>query len=124
VDRAEFAALIRRRRGAIKPVLMNQTTLAGLGNLLVDEMLWRARIHPQRASASLDDAELAALHRAMRRILRDSMRPERVPPRPSWLTGARDTAERRCPRCHTALSRLRSGGRTTYLCPRCQPRRD
>ncbi|MFA1550436.1 Fpg/Nei family DNA glycosylase [Actinomadura chokoriensis] len=122
VSRGELAGLLSHRRGRLKPTLTDQSVIAGLGNLLADEICWRARISPLRTAGDLDASELAALHRAMRRVLRDSVEAERVPPRDTWLTGARDDPEGACPRCGTPLSARRLSGRTTVWCPTCQPR--
>jgi formamidopyrimidine-DNA glycosylase len=108
------------RRGRIKPVLMDQRVIAGLGNLLSDEILWRARINPSCAAARLSSRRMARLHRCMRAVLRESNRHARVPPAPGWLTRARAEREPRCPRCGAALSRATIGGRTTVWCARCQ----
>ncbi len=120
VGSGEFGRLLTRHRRAIKPTLADQHVLAGLGNLLVDEILWRARINPRRPANSLDPGERDGLYRQMRRVLRDSVRQGRVPAKPSWLTGVRGQPEARCPRCGTPLSRGRIGGRTTVWCPNCQ----
>src|SRR6266480_5670151 len=116
----ELDQLLERRRGAIKAILINQKFLAGLGNLLADEILWRARIHPRRPAGSLTARERRRLHSQIRRVLRESVQAARVPPRPSWLTGVRDLRNPQCPRCRTPLCRGRAGGRTTVWCPRCQ----
>ncbi|MGP3999727.1 Fpg/Nei family DNA glycosylase [Streptomyces sp. 8N706] len=121
VDRAEFGARISGRRGSIKPALMEQSVIAGLGNLLVDEILWRARVHPSRPVRDLTGEEVRSIHTEMRRVLRASVKVGRVPPRPSWLTGRRDDPDATCPRCGTALRHSRVGGRRTVWCPRCQP---
>jgi formamidopyrimidine-DNA glycosylase len=112
--------ILEGRRGAIKAVLMDQKVIAGLGNLLADEILWRACIHPRRPAGSLTAQERRELHRQMRSVLRASVRAGRVPSRPSWLTGARDQRDARCPRCGAPLCRGRIGGRTTVWCPNCQ----
>jgi formamidopyrimidine-DNA glycosylase len=74
-----------------------------------------------RAANDLDDDERKRLYQAMRRVLRESVKDERVPPRKKWLTGVRDDADATCPRCGTRLARRRVGGRATVWCPRCQP---
>ncbi len=112
--------ILEGRRAAIKAALIDQKVIAGLGNLLADEVLWRARIHPRRPARSLTAQERRELHRQLRSVLLASVRAGRVPPRPSWLTGVRDQQNPRCPRCGTALCRGRIGGRTTVWCPRCQ----
>jgi formamidopyrimidine-DNA glycosylase len=121
LPRAAFAERLGAGRRRVKAALIDQTAIAGLGNLLADEILWRARIAPQRALDALDEDDLAALHRAMGRVLRGAIPTGRVPPRPTWLTGARDREGAPCPRCGAALRRGRVGGRGTVWCPRCQP---
>jgi formamidopyrimidine-DNA glycosylase len=116
----ELDQRLEGRRAAIKAALINQEVIAGLGNLLADEILWRARIHPRRPAPSLTAQERRRLHRQIRHVLRESVRAGRVPPRPSWLTGVRDQRDPRCPRCRTPLCRGRIGGRTTVWCPNCQ----
>jgi formamidopyrimidine-DNA glycosylase len=120
IDRPRFDEVTGARR-QIKATLMDQSALAGLGNLLVDEICWRARIHPRRHGDRLTDSERGELYRAMRRVLRGAIPTGRVPDRPSWLTGQRDRPHPTCPRCGTTLSHGRAAGRTTVWCPRCQP---
>lgn len=121
LSRAGLAARLGGRRGRLKSALTDQSVIAGLGNLLADEICWRARIDPLRQARDLDEDETGALYRAMRRVLRESVGAERVPPRRTWLTGARDDPEGRCPRCGTPLSRRSVSGRTTVWCGHCQP---
>ncbi|UQA97024.1 Fpg/Nei family DNA glycosylase [Streptomyces halobius] len=123
LGRTRFAAVLSRRRGGIKSALIDQSVLAGLGNLLADEILWRARVHPARRVGALTAGERDRLHREMRRTLRSAVRAGRVPPRKSWLTGHRDDADARCPRCAEPLHRDRIAGRGTVWCSRCQPER-
>ncbi|MBT8240038.1 MAG: hypothetical protein KJN63_02280 [Acidimicrobiia bacterium] len=102
------------RTAPLKATLLNQVVIAGLGNLLVDETLWRAGLDPGRLSGELDDAELRSLARAIRTTV-------------TILTGrggshTGDTFEARtpgalCPRDGQPLRRDRIGGRTTYWCP-------
>jgi len=121
VSRDQLAELLCRTSRQLKPAMADQAALAGLGNLLVDEILWRARIHPRRRTSDLSRAELTRLHGRMGAVLRQSVKAERVPPRRSWLTGRRDEPAGSCPRCATTLSHGRVGGRGTTWCPRCQP---
>ncbi|MCZ7461806.1 Fpg/Nei family DNA glycosylase [Streptomyces sp. WMMC940] len=122
VSREEFHELLGGRRGAVKNVLMDQSVLAGLGNLLSDEILWRAGVAPDRAARELSDAETRGLYTAMRRVLASSVRAARVPPRRTWLTGRREDSEPRCPRCDGPLRSRRLSGRRTLWCPHCQSR--
>ncbi|HEY3557223.1 MAG TPA: DNA-formamidopyrimidine glycosylase family protein [Kribbella sp.] len=109
------------RRGQLKPALMDQSTIAGLGNLLADEILWRARIDPRRSCVQLRSGDIRRIHARMRTVLRQAVPSGRVPPRKSWLTGRRDDPSGACPRCGTTLAHARVGGRGTAWCPHCQP---
>ncbi|MBO0827674.1 MAG: hypothetical protein J2P24_07820 [Streptosporangiales bacterium] len=122
VARPELGELLHGSRAAVKSRLMDQTVVAGLGNLTVDETLWRARVHPSARSDELSDAAVGGVHQAMRTVLRQSSRAGYVPGRPSWLTGHRDDTRAACPRCGTRLRRTRVAGRTSVWCPNCQQR--
>jgi formamidopyrimidine-DNA glycosylase len=101
----------------IKARLLDQSKIAGIGNLLADEMLWRAGIDPRRASTSLSPQELRRLHRHLRVTLDECFE------RGGSHTGDHMEARRpqgRCPRDGAALHRATIGGRTTYWCPQHQ----
>jgi formamidopyrimidine-DNA glycosylase len=122
LSRRQFEELLARRRGGVKAALMDQTLLAGVGNIIADETLWQARIHPLRRVESLDPEERGRLFAKMRRILRESVEGyDYIPRKRSWLSHVRGLPGAACPRCHTPLSRMVAAGRTTYFCPRCQP---
>lgn len=120
VDRDRFRALVGGRRGTVKHTLMDQAVIAGLGNLMVDETAWRARVDPRRKVGELSPRRLDRLWSAMDEVVRESLPTGRVPPVEGWLTGARDAREPRCPRCGGRLRRQTVAGRTTVWCPRCQ----
>ncbi len=96
---------------------MDQSRIAGVGNLAADELLWRAGLDPARPAGALSDAELRRLHRHLRRTMSDLM--ERGGSHAGDLM-----AERRvggvCPKDGTPLIRRTVGGRTTFSCPRHQ----
>lgn len=115
-----FRDRVASRRGGLKAALMDQRVVAGLGNLTVDEILWRAHLDPRRPAGGLSDREYTRLTDNARGVLRTSTRAGRVPDRVDWLTGARGTPDPHCPRCATPLRRLTVAGRTTYACPHCQ----
>jgi formamidopyrimidine-DNA glycosylase len=121
LDRRTILGLLARRRGGIKAALIDQTLLAGIGNLLADEILWQARLHPRRTIDSLTDRERSALVSSLRRVVRESVDYDYVPPKRSWLSHVRGHRDAVCPRCGTPLARAVVAGRTTYFCPRCQP---
>jgi formamidopyrimidine-DNA glycosylase len=111
------AGLARALHGstvALKARLMDQARVAGLGNLLTDEILWRAGLDPARPSASLEPSEVRRLHRTMRRVL-----DELLAAGGSHLGRFQAARQRggRCPRDGTPLERRTIGGRTTYSCP-------
>ncbi|WP_308217296.1 Fpg/Nei family DNA glycosylase [Streptantibioticus silvisoli] len=121
LTRQDLTAVLEHRRARIKAVLLDQSAVAGLGNLLADEILWRARVHPARRASDLTSAEGDRVLAGTRRVLRTAVRDGRVPPRRSWLTGRRDRVHPDCPRCATPLRHRAVAGRSTYWCPHCQP---
>jgi formamidopyrimidine-DNA glycosylase len=109
---AELELVLARSRAPLKAVLMDQSRIAGLGNLLVDEALFRAGLDPHRPARSLDRDELRRLHRATRGTVRVLGR------RGGSHTGDLPReAGAPCPRDGAPLRRERVGGRTTYWCP-------
>ena len=108
-------------RRAVKAALIDQSVIAGLGNLLADEILRRARIHPRRPVRQLGPGERARIHSQMQRVLRAAIPVGQVPARAGWLTGSRNAGGAQCPRCGATLARDRVAGRNTVWCPRCQP---
>jgi formamidopyrimidine-DNA glycosylase len=114
VGRDDFRELIGRSRAPVKARLMDQAVIAGIGNLMADEILWRAYVDPRRPAHELSDDELDRVRRELRTIVRMSIR--------RGHAGVSEViAERRgdghCPRCGTAMARATVGGRTTYWCP-------
>jgi len=111
-------AQLQRRRGAIKPALLDQRLLAGVGNIYAAEGLWHARIDPRAPAATLTGRQVARLLTGIRKAL-------------ARATGSRyaDGADRfevygrrgePCRRCGAAIEAMTQAGRTTYFCPRCQ----
>jgi formamidopyrimidine-DNA glycosylase len=123
-DALEFTAHDMEERFAgsrtLKATLMDQSVLAGLGNMLSDEVLWRARIHPARLFDDLDPDQVQDLAHSLRRVLRAAVKAGEIPRRPAWLASQRSRADPRCPRCRTELRTDRIAGRTSYSCPVCQ----
>jgi formamidopyrimidine-DNA glycosylase len=112
-----FRRLLGTSGVAVKARLLDQSKLAGVGNLIADEALWQSGIDPARASGSLDDEEVRRLHRGLRTTIR------RLTRRGGSHTGDLQASRRRgssCPRCGAMLTRRTIGGRTTYSCPREQ----
>ncbi|MBT2675381.1 Fpg/Nei family DNA glycosylase [Streptomyces sp. SD31] len=120
VSRKEFEDALSARRGSLKTTLTDQSVLAGLGNLLADEILWRAGLRPTSRASDLTETDCRRLYTHMRRTLRSAVTAGCVPPRDSWLTGHRDDPDPACPRCGHPLRRSRMAGRGTVWCPQCQ----
>lgn len=118
ITRADFRERVGRGAAPVKARLLDQKALAGVGNLLADEALWRARVAPARATGELSEQELDRLRRELRAAMRDAIRDGGV--HTGRLIVDRGRGQR-CPRCSAALERERIGGRTTFWCPRCQP---
>jgi formamidopyrimidine-DNA glycosylase len=118
---ASFHGALSKRRGPIKPVLLDQRVIAGLGNIYAAEALWHARIAPTTPASSLAMRDVARLLASIRKVI------ERA-------TGARytdesvhrlavyDRAGKPCRRCGTKIERIVQAGRSTYYCPSCQTR--
>jgi formamidopyrimidine-DNA glycosylase len=121
IRRKPFLDLLARRRGGVKAALMDQTFVAGIGNIIADEVLWHARIHPRRTIDSLNDEERARLFADVHKIIREAVDGyDYIHRKRSWLSRVRGLPGATCPRCGTPLGRTTAAGRTTYFCPHCQ----
>jgi formamidopyrimidine-DNA glycosylase len=121
IGRREFLDLLGHRRGGVKAALMDQTFVAGIGNIIADEVLWHARIHPRRTIESMTEEERRRLFGEVHKILREAVDGyDYIPRKRSWLSGVRGLPGARCPRCGSPLDRTMAAGRTTYFCPHCQ----
>jgi len=128
----DFASrLLRRKASGVKAVLLDQTVVAGIGNIYADESLWGAKIHPETKVQAISTARLASLYKALRAVLRLSIEKggstdrnyvDAKGKRGSYLAFA--NVFRRegqpCPRCGTTIVKLRVAGRGTHICPHCQ----
>jgi formamidopyrimidine-DNA glycosylase len=121
VSASLFRGLLRGRRGGLKALLMDQRTLAGIGNLYADEILFQAGLHPAGAVERLRPAQVSRLYRSLLQVLRIAVKARadatRMPRR--FLLRTRGP-KGRCPRCGRVLERATIAGRTTYYCKRDQ----
>jgi formamidopyrimidine-DNA glycosylase len=129
---ARLGERLAGRRTSLKAALLDQRTLAGMGNIYVDEALWRARLNPLRPASGLDRNELRRLHRGIRAALEhglarqgSTLRDYRLPDGSGGsmqnefrVYGRRDEP---CDRCGTLIARTQVAGRTTWFCSTCQP---
>ena len=125
---------LRSRKRALKPLLLDQTFLAGLGNIYVDEALHRSRLHPQRGSNQVDKRAAGRLHDAIREVLEGAIKlegssfdtfyrtPEGQPGayQHQFLVYGRDG--QRCHSCSSTIVKMVVGQRGTHICRRCQPK--
>lgn len=132
-----FAARLAAHSRTLKPLLLDQVFLAGIGNIYADEALWAARLHPLRKSDSLSRVEILTLQRSLRTVLRRGIRnlgttlgggqihfvlPRGERGRNREHLRAYGQTGHPCPRCKTPIIRILVGQRATHLCPRCQRR--
>jgi len=129
-----FVQALRGRRTPIKSWLLNQSRLAGVGNIYADEALFEARIHPLTEAGRLKRSAASALHRAVVKVLRRAVAKQGtsfrdyvdIEGRPGRFAQSLKVYQRTgepCPRCGSKIRRLVLGGRSSHFCPRCQPRR-
>ena len=130
-----LAECLNHRKRLLKPLLLDQTSIAGLGNIYADEALWEAKMHPCRPAASLSTSEIKVLHRTIRRVLKRGLKNLGT----TLGTGKGNfysVANRRgrnkdvlkvfrrtdlpCPRCGAPIERIIVGQRSTHICPKCQ----
>lgn len=128
----DFVGRMRRRdRSGIKAVLLDQTVIAGVGNIYADESLYAAKIHPMQRVVDVPDGQLHDLYRELRAILRLSIEKggstdknyvDAEGKRGSYLTFAKVFRRegKECPRCGAVITKLRVAGRGTHVCPVCQ----
>jgi len=130
---ARFGELLAQRWGRIKPLLLDQRFLAGLGNIYASEALWRASVHPLRQANSLAPDEVQRLHEGIRSVLRAAIaaggttledaayqQADGQPGEFSRQLAVYGREGEACPCCGAAIERVKVGQRSTYLCPRCQ----
>jgi formamidopyrimidine-DNA glycosylase len=130
-----LAQRIGRRQRRIKPLLLDQGFLSGLGNIYVDEALWLARVHPLRAAHTLTWHEVRSLHRAIRSVLRQGIRNAGTSlggGRGNFISPQSDRGRNRnqlkvfqrtgqtCCRCGHPIERIIVGQRSTHMCSKCQ----
>ena len=130
IDADRLHAALKRTRRSLKEALMDQRVLAGLGNIYVSESLHRAALDPRRLGTSLSRAETDRLVEAIGDSLRHAMSEEESDEPITYVEEGGDNfflvydrPGQPCKTCRTPIARIVQGGRSTYYCPRCQPRR-
>lgn len=130
-DLAGFRSLLKRRSAPVKSVLLDQTALAGIGNIYADEALFAARINPRRAASSLSKPAAQRLHAAIVDVLEEALG-DRGSSFRDYVDGRGNEGahhlkvkvfrrtDQPCLVCGTAIRRIKLGGRGTHFCPSCQ----
>ena len=133
----QFKTMLKSRHRQLKPLLLDQTFIAGLGNIYVDEALWEARLHPQRIASSLSTKKVNDLYHAIRKVLQqgiDNQGTSLGDGKSNFVSAKRRQGNnaknlmvfrrtnRECPRCGSMIKRIVVGQRSTHICPRCQKR--
>lgn len=128
---AHFARLVSQSKRPLKEFLLDQTRVAGIGNIYSCESLWRAKLDPRRRANTLNSAEARRFHKAIVSVLKRALEcclhpaPDFCDPN-WWFQGLEeilrvyDREGRGCRRCGHIVERLAQGGRSTYLCSHCQ----
>jgi formamidopyrimidine-DNA glycosylase len=127
----DLGARLAGRRAAVKAALLDQRTLAGVGNIYADEGLWRAGVDPRRPARELEAREISALHRGIRRALeagiarqgatlRDYRTPDGAAGRMQHEFKVYGRGGEPCARCGAPIEKTRIAGRGTWYCPGCQ----
>ena len=127
----KFEEVLKNKKGKIKQVLMKPEVIAGIGNIYASEILWQAKINPEKNIAKLNEKELKSLYEAIKKVLElavklggESFSDYR---KPDGTKGGFDTERKaynreglKCHRCGTKIKRIKFGGRSAFFCPFCQ----
>ncbi len=116
---AQLGASLAKRRGPIKPALLDQSLVAGLGNIYAAEALWRARIDPRTPGNALSKSQVTTLRKAIAAVLKRATG-SRYTDDSTVSLDVYDRERKPCRRCKTAIERIPQAGRSTYFCPGCQ----
>lgn len=118
----KFKELLTGRRGMIKPTLMNQGIMAGIGNVYSDEILFQTGIHPETKVNQLTGEDLRKIYQVMQDVLQTSIDNQAIPDHfpDDYITPLRGEEGASCPKCKGKLKRIVVSGRSSYFCPECQ----
>lgn len=117
---AALGSALSKRRGPIKPALLDQKLVAGLGNIYTAEALWRARISPFHRADALGETQVRALRSAITAVIKRATG-SRYTDDDTVTLDVYDREGLACRRCRTPIARVAQAGRSTYYCPGCQP---
>lgn len=127
----DFKNRLTKHKCKIKTALLNQKIVAGIGNILADEILWASKIHPQTKISNLNNSQLKNIWRSSQKIIKRSIKfggtsmrnwlhPDEIKGNFQNKTYVYGRLNKNCPRCKTKIIKIKIAGRGTYLCPSCQ----
>ncbi|MBI4119751.1 MAG: bifunctional DNA-formamidopyrimidine glycosylase/DNA-(apurinic or apyrimidinic site) lyase [Parcubacteria group bacterium] len=131
ISLSEFDSRLQKHRGMLKPLLLRQDVIAGLGNIIVDETLWEAKLHPRFPAEQFSNGDIARLYVCMKKVIRRILAAEGNTIRnwimPDGREGSSvlrlkvyDRKGKPCTRCGASIRRIVVGSRGTHFCPNCQ----
>lgn len=124
IPESEFVERMRAARGAVKPALMDQHKVSGIGNVYADEILFQAKIHPKSSLKDLTVPQLKEIYAEIHRVHEAAVKVGAVRTEmPEWAIMKVRKSSKVCPRCSGKLTDLRLNGRETVVCPNCQKNR-
>ncbi|MBD3312986.1 DNA-formamidopyrimidine glycosylase [Candidatus Woesearchaeota archaeon] len=121
LTKKQFRSTINDSGGMIKTMLMDQSRMAGIGNIYSDEILYQAGVHPEKKASKLKDKDIDSIHSAMKRVLKTAIRHKAQPddfPRSYLLKNRKQGAD--CGKCKGKIRKKIIGGRSGYFCPKHQ----
>ncbi|MFW6224260.1 MAG: Fpg/Nei family DNA glycosylase [Bacteroidota bacterium] len=120
-SRDEFSRAFKNKRGGIKNALMDQSAVAGIGNIYSDEILFQEKIHPKQKIEKLTDKSFNSLFNTTKRVMKMAIKKDAQPSQlpASYLLPNREEG-RDCPRCGGSIKKIRVNGRGCFICPSCQ----
>jgi formamidopyrimidine-DNA glycosylase len=127
VDFDYFSSELSMRSRQIKPLLLDQSFIAGIGNIYADESLFRAGIHPLKSTEELTDFDISRLYHSIAGVLSEAVDTQGanidgVFKEGSFIVSVYGQTGKPCPVCETSILKIRVGQRGTHYCPACQPR--
>ncbi|AQT70133.1 Formamidopyrimidine-DNA glycosylase [Anaerohalosphaera lusitana] len=121
ISEKQFCELLNSKTAGLKSFLMNQQTIAGIGNIYSDEILFNSKMHPKLKTSDLDDKACSKLYKNMIKVLNRSIEADADPSKmPNTYLLPHRRAGKKCPRCDGKIKMIKVNNRSTYFCPKCQ----
>ncbi|MDQ3190168.1 MAG: hypothetical protein M3Q58_01090 [Bacteroidota bacterium] len=121
IKEKDFVKIFKNKKGMIKPALMDQHLLTGIGNVYADEILFQSKIHPKTKINELNDKKISTLYKKMQFVLKTAIKNEANPEKfPDYFLIPHRHSNQKCTVCDGSVKKIKVGGRGTYYCPKCQ----